>query len=199
MSEPAPPGFRPLLGLALAPLVAALSNGKVKADLKLPDMLSVGLSHQLNERLQVLADYTWTGWDSIQSLVAVRENGTTLTTEELKFKHSWRVGVGVNYQWNSQWKLRLGTAYDRTPVRDEFRTPRLPDEDRIWLALGAQWTFSKQGALDCGYGHEFVQKASSNLPSLPTPAAATDVPKGHLVGTYKANVNIFGVQLRYSF
>ena len=102
---------------------------------------------------------------------------------------------------NTQWKLRFGTAYDKTPVQDQFRTPRLPDESRVWLAVGTQWQFSKQGALDFGYAHEFVDDASSNLPNLDPapPPGFTASPKGNLVGNYKASVNILGIQLRYSF
>ena len=88
----------------------------------------------------------------------------------------------------------MGTAYDKTPIQDEFRSPRLPDESRVWLALGAQWQFSKQGALDFGYAHEFVDDASSQLVSAAPPSA----PQGNLYGTYKLNVNIVGVQLRYN-
>jgi long-chain fatty acid transport protein len=173
-------------------------NSSVSADIKLPDMFSIALSQQLGPQWQILVDYTWTGWDSIQDLTIFRTSGaasgTVLTNEPLKFKNSWRAGIGVNYQLNSQWKLRFGTAYDKTPVQDAFRTPRLPDDSRIWLAIGAQWQFSKQGALDFGYAHEFIDDASSNLIS----PAAPDL-RGNLLGTYKADVNIFGVQLKYSF
>ncbi len=169
-------------------------NGPVSAEIKLPDMFSIAVSQQLGPRWQILADYTWTGWDSVQDLTIVRSTGAVLTNEPLKFKNSWRAGVGVNYQLNPQWKLRFGTAYDKTPVQDAFRSPRLPDEDRIWLAIGAQWQFSKQGALDFGYAHEFVDDGSSNLIS----PAAPDL-RGNLLGTYKADANLFGVQLRYSF
>ena len=175
-------------------LAAGLPNGGVNSEIKLPDMASVGFAHAFG-RFQVLADYTWTGWDSIQNLTIMRSSGAQLQNTPLRFKNSWRVGVGVNYQLDDQWKLRFGTAYDKTPVQDEFRTPRLPDESRIWLALGAQWQFSKQGALDFGYAHEFIDDASSQLPSATPPAA----PQGNLFGTYKANVNILGVQLRYNF
>lgn len=187
------------LGAAGAPLVAALANGNVTADLKVPDMLSVGVAHGFG-RWQVLADYTWTGWDSVQTVAVNRTSGaasgSTIANLDLQFKNSYRVGLGVNYRLNDQWKLRVGTAYDKTPVQDQFRSPALPDESRIWAAIGAQWQFSKQGALDFGYAHEFIDDASSNLPSQATP---TDVPRGNLVGTYKANVNILGVQLRYNF
>jgi long-chain fatty acid transport protein len=164
-------------------------------------MFSIALAQQIGQQWQIIADYTWTGWDSIQDLTIVRTStsaggaaGTVLTSEPLNFKNSWRAGVGVNYQLNPQWKLRFGTAYDKTPVQDAFRSPRLPDEDRIWLAIGAQWQFSKQGALDFGFAHEFVDDASSSL----TSPAAPDL-RGNLRGTYKADVNILGIQLKYSF
>jgi long-chain fatty acid transport protein len=175
-------------------LAAGLPDGGVSAEIKLPDSASIGLAHTFG-RFQILADYTWTGWDSVQNLTVVRSSGATLSNTPLRFKDSWRVGLGLNYQLNDQWKLRFGTAYDQTPVQDEFRTPRLPDESRIWLALGAQWQFSKQGALDFGYAHEFVDDASSQLLSATPPSA----PQGNLYGTYKLNVNIFGAQIRYNF
>ena len=183
-----------------APLAALFPNGDVTANIKLPAMASIALSQQI-DRWQILVDYTYTWWDSIQDLSIYRSNGTGLTSTPLKFENSWRIGVGANYQLNDEWKLRFGTAYDTTPVQDQYRTPRLPDENRIWLAVGAQWRFSKQGALDFGYAHEFVDDASSNLPSVdPAPVAGfPNTPKGALRGTYKADVNIFGIQLRYSF
>ncbi len=183
-----------------APLAALFPSGGVTSTIKLPAMGSIALSQQI-DKWQILADFTYTWWDSIQDLSIYRTTGTGLTNTPLKFDNSWRIGVGANYQLNNEWKLRFGTAYDKTPVQDAFRTPRLPDADRIWLAIGAQWAFSKQGALDFGYAHEFIDDASSNLPSVdPAPVAGfPNTPKGALRGTYKANVNIFGVQLKYSF
>jgi long-chain fatty acid transport protein len=184
------------LGPAGAPLVAALANGDVSADIEVPASFAVGLSHQLTSRLQILADYQWTGWNSVQSLVINRTSGGTLTTEELRFKNGWRAGVAANYVLDDRWKLRAGVARDNSPVEDAFRTPRLPDASRTWLAVGVQMTLSKQLAIDVGYAHEFVKDVSSNLASALSP---TDIPKGNLVGTYKTNVNLLGVQMRYSF
>ena len=47
--------------------------------------------------------------------------------------------------------FRAGLAYDQSPVRDAQRTPRLPDNDRTWLAIGAQYRASPQLAFDVGY------------------------------------------------
>ena len=181
-------------------LGAALPDSGVTAEVKLPDSFSVALAHTM-DRWQFLADYTWTGWDSIQDLQIKRSNGTGLSSTPLNFKNSWRAGLGVNYQLNPEWKLRGGVAYDTTPVQDAFRTPRLPDQDRTWLSIGAQWVLSKQMAVDFGYAYLFVKDASSNLPSVdPNPQAGfPNPPKGNLNGTYKANVNILGVQARYNF
>jgi long-chain fatty acid transport protein len=189
-------GSRPA-ALSVVPNVA---DGNVKADIKLPDTLSVAVAHQLHPQLQLLADYTWTGWNSIQDLTVVRTSGPlsgqTLTSLALHFKNSWRVGFGANYQLTPQWKLRGGLAFDKSPVQDAFRTPRLPDEDRTWLAAGAQWAFAPNAALDCGLAYLFVKDASSNLVNQET---ATSVPRGSLVGNYEANVWILSAQMRWSF
>ena len=42
----------------------------------------------------------------------------------------------------------FGVAYDETPTNDVTRTPRLPDQDRVWLAAGIQYRFGKAGAFE---------------------------------------------------
>jgi long-chain fatty acid transport protein len=183
-------------------LAAAIPNSGVSAEVKLPDSFSVAVAHSM-DRWQFLADYTWTGWDSIKDLSIYRTGSTSccLTSVPLNFKDSWRVGFGVNYQLNPEWKLRGGIAYDKTPVQDAYRTPRLPDQDRTWLSIGAQWLVSKQLAVDFGYAYLFISDASSNLPSVEpsVPSGFSNPPKGNLIGTYSANVNILGVQARFNF
>src|SRR5439155_17360529 len=189
-------GSRPA-SLSVVPNVA---DGTVKADVRLPDTFSVAVAHQLHPQLQLLVDYTWTRWDAIQDLTVVRTSGPlsgqTLTSVALRFKNSWRVGLGANYQLTPQWKLRGGFAFDQAPVPDAFRTPRLPDEDRTWLAAGAQWAFAPNVALDFGLAYLFVKDASSTLVNQET---ATAVPRGSLGGTYEANVWILSAQMRWSF
>lgn len=179
-----------------AALNAIVPDGDIEADVDLPATFYLALSHQVNRQWQILADYTWTGWDSIQDLTIKRTNGTTLTSTPLNFKNSWRVGLGANYQLNDVWKLRFGVAYDETPVQDEYRTPRLPDQDRTWLAVGAQYVMSKQLAFDFGFAYLFIDDSPSNLPNQDTPTSA---PKGRLVGEYEASVAILSAQVRYSF
>ena len=184
-----------------APVPSPLLNAPIEAEVELPDTLSIALSHQISPRLQLLADYTWTGWDSIQNIEIYRGNGTGLSYLPLRFSNSWRAGLGLNYQVDDAWKLRFGIAYDKTPTKDEFRTPRLPDEDRFWAAIGAQWKPSKQLAVDVGYAYIWPDDPEIDLPSTdpnPPPGFSGGL-KGNLVGDYDANVQILSIQVSYSF
>jgi long-chain fatty acid transport protein len=144
----------------------------------------------------VLADWTWTGWSSVQTLSITRADGAALSSVPLRFEDTWRAGLGLNYGLNETWLVRLGTAYDKTPVQDEFRTPRLPDTDRIWAAAGFQWRLSKTATIDLGYAHLFLDEAESALPNQDSAQAP---PRGDLLGSYEAKVDILGLQLRLSF
>lgn len=167
----------------------------MKAEVKLPDTFSVGVSHQFTPAFRMLADYTWTGWDSIQTLdIQSQSTGATLTSTALQFKNSWRIGVGGEYQLNQPWLLRAGVAYDTSPVQDSHRTPRLPDNDRVWLSVGARFQPNPNWWFDFGYTYIWVDDSSSNL----TPTGV-DAFRGNLIGSYKANVQILGAQASVKF
>jgi long-chain fatty acid transport protein len=174
-----------------APLAPAAQA--VKSEVDLPDTFSIGGSHQVNSQWRLLADYTWTGWSSIQSLdIDSASSGARLTGVELKFRDSWRVGAGAEYRLNQPWLLRAGLAYDTAPVQDAYRTPRLPDADRTWLAFGARYQPSPTMWFDFGYSYIFVKDATSQLqPAGPLP--------GTLNGTYKGDAQVFGAQAAFQF
>jgi long-chain fatty acid transport protein len=181
-----------VLGTILNPRFA---NGPVTTEIELPDTVSAAASYE-GDRFEVLGDWTWTGWSSIQDLVVKRTDGSVLSSVPLRFQDTWRAGVGVNYRLNEGWTLRMGTAYDKSPVQDAYRTPRLPDEDRVWASAGFQYRFGKSQAIDFGYAHLFVKDATSNLGNQD---ATTAPPTGSLVGTYSSRVNILSIQYRRSF
>jgi long-chain fatty acid transport protein len=183
----------------LGPLGAALNarfaSGPVTTKVELPQTLSIAALHEARN-VAVLADWTWTGWSSIQDLTISRADGTMLNSVPLTFQDTWRVGLGVTWRVDDNWKLRVGTAFDKAPVQDRYRTPRLPDEDRTWAAAGFQYKLSKAGAVDFGYAHLFVKDATSGLANQDAPTAA---PSGSLVGSYKLKVDILSIQYRHSF
>ena len=184
-------------------LAAGLPDGPVRASIKLPAIASVNLLQRFGPKWELLADLSWTEWSTIKSLDIFRSNtGALLATTPLNWHDTWRVGLGVNYHHNDAWTFRAGVAYDEAPVPDADRTPRVPDQDRTWLAFGAQYRLSKQLALDFGYAHLFVRDASVDLcgPAQAAANPAACAGKNRLVGTYNDNsVDIFSAQVRYSF
>jgi long-chain fatty acid transport protein len=174
-------------------------NSNIKADLKVPDSFSFSLFHVLNPQWELMADFTWTGWSSVQQLQVIRTSGplsgNPLTTLPFQWDDTWRYSVGANYKWSDQTKLRFGVAFDQTPTNDQTRSPRLPDQDRTWVALGVQYKPTKTGILDVGYAHEFIKNAKV---TVPVPGQTTCV-AGCLTGKFENKADIFSIQYSHSF
>lgn len=178
---------------ALAPL-----GGGAHTSLRLPRTAALGLSHQLTAALRLLADYSWTGWNSISALSVVATSGASIgqvvLSDALNFRNSWRAGIGAEYQLSQPLLLRAGFAYDRSPVQDAFRTPRLPDNDRKWFAVGARYACANGCSVDFGYAYLLIQDTPSRLATtglVPVPGA--------LIGTYKLHTHVLGVQVAAHF
>jgi long-chain fatty acid transport protein len=187
-----PPALAPV-GAAIASGVnAVLANGDVSIAIEMPDTTNVSIFHQFNNQWDVMADVQHTGWSSIQELKIVRSTGAVLSTTPENFRDTWRGSVGTNYRYSDRWIFRGGLAYDQSPVRDAQRTPRLPDQDRTWIALGAQYRYSPSIALDFAWAYIFVRDPSSNQNAGSTAA------NGLISGSYRSNVNIVGLQLTYT-
>ncbi len=182
---------------------AALLGSGVRADLRVPEMVSVSFLVSPNPKWDLMGDVTWTRWSRLQRLVVTRTSatpagaaaGSTLTSLAFNWQNTWRFGLGANYKMNDQTKLRFGLAWDETPTNDVDRTARLPDQDRTWLAIGVQHRISKSGVLDVGYAHEFIRDAAINNPIT----TAAGVPIGSLRGTFDNKADILSVQYSHSF
>ncbi|SCY28457.1 long-chain fatty acid transport protein [Nitrosospira sp. Nl5] len=165
------------------------------ASIKLPDTISVAISHMFNAKLQLLADFTWTGWSSIPALmVESRIGGATLLNERLGFKDSCRLGFGAQYQYNDGLRLKMGVAYDQSPIRNAMdRTVRLPDSDRTLLAVGINQKISQRTSVDFGYIHVFLEKSEIDRPTgnpLLLPVVR---------GSFSSSADIVSVQLNHQF
>lgn len=161
----------------------------IYANLVLPDSASLSLFHKLSPSWELLADVTWTGWSDFSELRVVNSAGGTVTVTPENWSDSYRYSVGANYRMSDKITLRTGVAYDETPVSDAFRTARVPDESRTWLAFGAQYRLSSNSALDFGYAHLFVKDAQINK----IESGVT------LAGEYDASVDILSAQFTHNF
>lgn len=158
---------------------------------ELPDTAILSVVHQLNDRWTLLGDVSWTGWSSIPEL-KIKNTGIPDAELDLRFKDAWRVALGAHYRYSDAWTFKGGVAWDQSPVRnDAFRPASLPDNDRYWVSLGAQYRFSKHTKIDVGYAHLFVKNTSVNNTSDPA--------SGTLKGTYDSSADLIGVQFSHQF
>jgi long-chain fatty acid transport protein len=169
------------------------AGSDVRADLEVPDSLSLSIFHTAGN-WELMGDLTRTGWSSIQQLQVIRTSGplsgATLTTLQFQWDNTMRYGIGANYKTSPQTKWRFGLAFDETPTNDTHRSPRLPDQDRTWVAFGVQYKPSKTSILDIGYAHEFIKDANVNN----SQGAA-----GQLIGKFENKADILSIQYSMSF
>jgi len=179
------------------------SKQDAKLDVTLPDSLSVSAYHAFNSNWAMMADFTWTQWSRIDSLDVKLADGSQ-RDNTWEYDDSSRFAVGAEYRHDQTWTLRSGIALDQTPVpNDHLRSPRVPDEERIWLSFGATYRYSPEITFDFGYAHLFVDDpkledvSDANDPTLPFPAGTTGF---HTVsGDYDASVDIIGVAVNWRF
>lgn len=191
------------VGNLVAPTVAALRAGNVKADIKMPDTFVASFTHKLDDRWEMLGDLSWTGWSSIPKIdiwyTSGLANGTKAQTLHTDFRDTWRVALGANYKLRDDLKLKFGTAFDQAPVKGaDSRLVSLPDHNRVWLSLGAQWMPSKTSTLDVGGAYLFINDASIHNDQMSNPAEYP-VPNGIVDGKYKGSVWLVGVQYSVKF
>jgi long-chain fatty acid transport protein len=161
------------LGLSYASAVDHSLSGKAKTPLgtlnakvplTTPEVVRTGLRWRARPALTLLAGASWTRWSQLQSLDIQLGNGVTLS-EEHRWRDTWRLDLGGEYE-QGPWTFRLGTAWDQSPIRDDaYRTPRLPDSDRTWLAAGLSYE-TGPWIVSASYAHLWFAKSRGAHPPL---------------------------------
>jgi len=196
------PAFLGLFGLSGA-AAASFPDQGVSGDVTLPATASLNLYQQLTPAWAVTADVTWTEWSTFDKLVIQFDRGVgaglaskqSVTTEN--WQDSWRYALGSTLRVSEVFTVRGGVAYDETPIEGAtYRTPRIPDEDRFWLACGAGYQLSEHLALDVGYAHLFVRDAEMNKVDT---ATGENRGRGTVVGEFDNHVDILSAQLTAKF
>ena len=188
-----PPPLAPVVSLLAGGVNSALFNGGVKASIELPDIANLSIFHKLNDRWDLMADAQFTRWSTFKELRFLRTTGALLSNTPENFDDAWRISVGATYHMNDTWSFRGGLAWDQTPVNTADRTVRLPDEDRVWIAIGAQYKFNRNLAIDAGFVYIPVKS-----PDIDQNAGSTAA-NGLVKGSFDANVTVFSAQLTYTF
>jgi len=176
----------------------AFADTTLSSDVTLPASASMSAFHTINETFDIMGDVTWTQWSVFDELRITYADGSnpseSVTTEN--YQDQWRVSVGGRYHYSKELIFRSGLAYDQKAVQNaEYRTARIPDNDRYWVSLGMGYAFSEMVGMDLGYSHLFIPDTSIN-----NTFESDNIAVQHtLKGDYEASVDIFSAQLTVKF
>lgn len=174
---------------------AGLVNTSAKGDITFPGHASLSAYWRLHERFALMGDIFWTNWSKLNELSIDLGTGRNVVTT-LDWDDTFRFALGASFYPSQNWTWRAGLAYDQTPVpNNALRTPRIPDNDRIWATIGLSYTFAKSFGIDIAYAYVFVDDPKIRKSGTET----EDIPRGSLNGDYDANVNLISAQINLLF
>ena len=175
---------------AAVPLAAGgqFQDTGVQANVTFPDVISVGLSQQIDDRMTVLADVGWTQWSRLKQ-VTLNFDNPVQPPQNLVFHwdDSFRFALGGIYKLTEETHLRAGASYEQSAVSDVFRSADLPDSDITMFSAGLEHRFDERLSAMISYSYRHYSSAAVNL-SVPL--------EGTLVGTFHRSSNAVGLQVR---
>ena len=174
-----------------AALNARFTKQQITAKLVTPEIVTLGAAHEITPNWAVMADVQWTNWSRFRTLQINASNPAFSSTTDEHWKDTWFYTVGSAYKLSDALTLRAGLAYDKGAVGTDFRTPRIPEQDRYWVSVGVGYQMTESFRVDAAYSHVFVPKADVNLTDTGT--------RGNLTARYKSSIDIAGVQARITF
>ena len=189
---------------------AAATPGSVNVVLNLPAILTVGLRQGIGDRFTLLAGLEWTNWSRIGTANLYQGNGSPATILgkavifPFRYGDGWFYSLGGEYALDPAWTLRAGIAYEKSPITDDVRTARIPDNDRMWYSVGASYKPAALRGLTFDAGYSFINV--KNTPICMGPAAGGGCPGNPwssttavYVGSVSSYINIVSIGVRYQW
>jgi long-chain fatty acid transport protein len=167
-------------------------------------MVTVGLRQRIGDRFTLLAGFEWTDWSRIGTAVVSTPTGTaTLSgspvTLPFQYSDGYFYSLGGEYIVDPSLTLRAGVAFETSPITDDVRTPRLPDNDRMWYSAGLSYKPPQFRGVtfDLGYSYIDVKDTPINI------GAGSGNPWTNATGTYigsvDSHIHVLSVGFRYQW
>jgi long-chain fatty acid transport protein len=181
----------PTSALALTSTGAFTDTG-ASASVSLPEYVNVGWIHNVNDRLSILGELAWTRWSRFDELRVQFDSVQPDSVVDEGWDNTWRAALALNYKVMDNMRVRTGFTYDESPISDDsHRTPRIPGNDRKWLALGVDYDFTEDVTFGINYAHVFVSdNTSTNI---------VDSTGNNLVGDWDLAVDLINVNFIWNF
>jgi long-chain fatty acid transport protein len=116
------------------------TDTKASGELRLPDMVFVGLAFYPVDRLSLEIDGVWTRWSTYDQFTVEYQDailpGVDRLTQDKDWNNVWRLQLGAEYQALKWLDLRLGYVRDNSPIPAQTADYLVPSDDRHVYAMG---------------------------------------------------------------
>lgn len=159
-----------------------------------PESLSVGLSHQYSDKLQVVADSIWTRWSRLKQLRVDAQIPKLSSTSYFNWNDSFLNSLGANYKIDSNNLIRGGLAYEIEAINNRNREARVPPSDKYWVSLGLNHKLHNDFEIDFSLVRQIYKSSRINISSQ-----GENGIEGTLSGKYNTSVNVVSFALKKQF
>ncbi len=172
------------------------NDGGTTADITLPETVTLSGFHKLNEKFGLSTTFRWTNWSRFEELTVLSVDAPDTRTTE-NWRDTWSLGFGVDYYASPDWTFRVGIGYDRGPIKsEEFRTPRIPDNNRWQYGIGASWKMNENVSFDLGYMYLHMEDADMDHTATNFDETFT---LGTITGTFEPYSHILSASMQVKF
>jgi long-chain fatty acid transport protein len=114
------------------PLLDRVNGVNTKIDMSVPQTATLSLFQQLDPQWAFLASVNWQDWSDFGEIaVEIDALRGLSTTVDAKYKDTYQLALGTQYQATPKLRWDAGIAYDTSAVSDSNRTVTVP--------MGATW------------------------------------------------------------
>jgi len=127
----------PLLDTALR----GINLEQLSIDMQVPQTVLASISYELSSQWRLLGSVGWQDWSEFGDIgveVDSTLGGTSLSVNR-KYKDTWHVSIGAQYQASPQLRWSMGVGYDSSMVDDRDRTADNPTDAAWRFASGINY------------------------------------------------------------
>jgi long-chain fatty acid transport protein len=172
--------------------IADASDDSSLDDFDLPDTVTLGIRQRITDRFSVMAGAEWSNWSRFEEATLTFDD----VEEPLPFEWNdgWFLSFGGEFDVTERLALRAGIGYEFSPLDDENRSYRLPDNDRLWLSAGASFQASDRHSFDLGYS--YIQAKETDLLASEEFGGGGPTANGPFFGEAESHVHIIAAAFK---
>jgi len=160
------------------------------SSIKFPTIISAGYGVKLTDKIRLEADVEWLQFSNFEDLPISVPVGPQLglpASINQDWKDTWTFGIAGDWEFATNWTLRLGYQFYQSPVPDSTFSPTIPDADQNVITFGLCYRTGHH-AFEAAYGLDFYDVREISTAQQPA-----------FNGKYEFTVHLFSLGYRYRF